>query len=84
LEDLAAVDLADVRAVLAETRVRLLGALRLTADDLPELLEILFLRVFCDTACARNNRAPVQCFHENPSGPKKRRREQGSACWMCL
>jgi hypothetical protein len=31
-----------------------------------EALETLFLRVFCDTACARNCHAPVGCFHGNP------------------
>src|SRR5262249_2263977 len=29
-------------------------------------LEVLFLRVFCDTACARNCHAPVRCFSRNP------------------
>jgi len=33
-------------------------------------LEALFLRVFCDTACARNCHAPVRCFYGNPPGPQ--------------
>ena len=65
LEDLTAEVLAAPRAGLAEARVRLLAPLRLAADVLlevlvPALLETLFLRVFCDTACARSDRAPVQ------------------------
>jgi hypothetical protein len=75
LEGLTADVLAAPRAGLATARVRLLVALRLAAEVLlaallPEVLEILFLRVFCDTACARSDRAPVQCFHGNPIGAK--------------
>jgi hypothetical protein len=65
LEDFAAdgltVDGFEVaRVVLTDTRVRLLDALRLVVDDLPVLLEILFLRVFCDTACARKTPRPCR------------------------
>ncbi|MGB8398563.1 hypothetical protein, partial [Bradyrhizobium sp.] len=30
-----------------------------------EVLDALFLRVFCDTACARNYHAPVRWFYGN-------------------
>jgi hypothetical protein len=42
------------------SRARLLDALRLAAAAFFEGLEVLFLRVFCDTACARNCHAPVR------------------------
>jgi hypothetical protein len=58
-EDFAAEAFATVLA-------RLLEALRLAAAAFLETLETLFLRVFCDTACARNCHAPVRCFHGNP------------------
>jgi hypothetical protein len=45
---------------------RPLGALRLAAAAFFVFLEALFLRVFCDTACARNCHAPVRCFYGNP------------------
>jgi hypothetical protein len=58
--------------LLREVLARLLVAPRLAADAffelLFELLETLFLRVFCDTACARNRRAPVRVSRE-PLGP---------------
>ena len=65
LEGLTADVLAAPRAGLAAARARLLATLRLAADVLlevlvPARLETLFLRVFCDTACARSDRAPVQ------------------------
>jgi len=60
LEDLAAV------VALAGVRARLLDALRLAAAAFFDGLDVLFLRVFCDTACARNRRAPVRCFRGNP------------------
>jgi hypothetical protein len=63
-EDFAAEALVAVR-VPREVRARLLVAPRLAAAPFLEPLETLFLRVFCDTACARNCRAPVRCFHEN-------------------
>jgi hypothetical protein len=58
-------------APLGEVRARLLVAPRLAADAFFELLEALFLRVFCDTACARNRRAPVRVSRE-PLGAIKR------------
>jgi hypothetical protein len=45
-----------------ESRARLLDALRLAAAAFLDGLEVLFLRVFCDTACARNCHAPVRWF----------------------
>jgi len=39
---------------------------RLAAAAFLETLETLFLRVFCDTACARNCHAPVRWFSGNP------------------
>ena len=64
-EDFAAEALVAVRALLTEVRARLLVAPRLAADAFFEVLvEVLgeLLRVFCDTACARNRRAPVRVF----------------------
>src|ERR1700761_1833093 len=61
-EDLAAVAFAATRV---EIRARLLVAPRLAAAAFLEPLETLFLRVFCDTACARNCHAPVRCFNGN-------------------
>jgi hypothetical protein len=55
-------------AALREVLARLLVAPRLAADAFFELFEALFLRVFCDTACARNRRAPVRVSRE-PLGP---------------
>src|ERR1700761_2014526 len=55
-EDFAAVAFPAVRV----SRARLLDALRLAAASFFEGLEVLFLRVFCDTACARNCHAPVR------------------------
>jgi hypothetical protein len=65
-EDFAAEALLVTRADLREARARLLVALRLAAAFLEIVLEALFLRVFCDTACARNCHASVRCFHGNP------------------
>src|SRR5579859_5241578 len=66
-EDLAAEALGAFLVSLLETRPRPLVALRpVTAAAFLEPLETLFLRVFCDTACARNCHAPVRCFHGNP------------------
>src|ERR1700712_594255 len=67
-EDLATVALAAFRGSLREVRARLLVALRVTAAAFL-VLEALFLRVFCDTACARNCHAPVGCFSREPMGP---------------
>jgi hypothetical protein len=64
-EDLVTAALLAFRFSLREARARLLVAPRLAAVAL-ETLEALFLRVFCDTACARNCHAPVGCFHGNP------------------
>jgi len=56
-------DLAEALAFLvSELRARFLDAPRLTAAAFLEALEALGLRVFCDTACARNCHAPVRCF----------------------
>jgi hypothetical protein len=65
-EDFAAEALLAARVTLREVRARLLVALRLAAAAFLEPLEALFLRVFCDTACARNCHAPVRWFHGNP------------------
>jgi hypothetical protein len=51
-EDLAAEALPADRVSLTGGRERLLVALRLAADAFFEPFETLFLRVFCDTACA--------------------------------
>ena len=67
-EDLAAEALVAVRGSFKEVRARLLVAPRLTAAAFLVTLEALFLRVFCDTACARNCHAPVRCFSREPSG----------------
>jgi hypothetical protein len=71
-EDFAAEALVAFRVSLGEERTRLLDAPRLPAADFLEPLEALFLRVFCDTACARNCHAPVRCFHGNPLRPQVR------------
>ena len=86
-EDFAAVALAAARVSLEvsleEVRARLLVALRLAAVAFLEALELvaletLFLRVFCDTACARNCHAPVRCFNGNLR--RHRYAWLGSAC----
>jgi hypothetical protein len=59
LEVLALDDLTEPRAVLADPRAWFLGVLRVTAAVFPAPFEILFLRVFCDTACARQTLAPL-------------------------
>ena len=66
LEDLPAeaLDIEVLVALLREVLARLLVAPRLAAGAFFELLETLFLRVFCDTACARNRRAPVRVSRE--------------------
>ena len=66
-EDFAAEAFLAVRVSLREAPTRLLVALRLTAAAFL-VLEALFLRVFCDTACARNCHAPVGCFSREPIG----------------
>ena len=69
LEDLAA-DAALWAALvsLAGARTRLLDALRCDAAVFLVSLEALVLRVFCDTACARNCHAPVHWFFMEPRG----------------
>jgi hypothetical protein len=52
-------------AFVTEALARVLVAPRLSAAAFLGILETLFLRVFCDTACARNFHAPVGCFHGN-------------------
>jgi len=52
-------DLTEPRAVLTDPRAWFLGVLRLAAVAFPAPFEILFLRVFCDTACARKTLAPL-------------------------
>jgi hypothetical protein len=85
--ELLAVELLDVDvldAALTEVWARPLVAPRLAADGffellfepLLELLETLFLRVFCDTACARNRRAPVRCFTGTPGASSRHDRIQ--------
>jgi hypothetical protein len=64
-EDFAAAAFTADRVSLGEVRARLLVAPRLAAAAFLEPLETLFLRVFCDTACARNCHAPVRCFNGN-------------------
>jgi hypothetical protein len=49
---------------------RPLSALRLTAAAFFDVLEALFLRVFCDTACARKLPRPCSMFHGNRGGPQ--------------
>ena len=61
-EDFAAEALVALRESLKDARARPLVPLRLAAAAVLEALETLFLRVFCDTACARNCHAPVRCF----------------------
>jgi hypothetical protein len=63
LEDFAA---AAAFLAVRESRARLLDALRLAAAAFFDGLEVLFLRVFCDTACARNCHAPVRWFSRKP------------------
>ena len=67
-EDFAAAALLAFRSSFTDARARLLVALRLAAATFLETFETLFLRVFCDTACARNCHAPVRCFHGEPIG----------------
>jgi len=55
-------------ASFTEALARPLVALRLAAAAFFEVFETLFLRVFCDTACARNCHAPVRCFTGPPGG----------------
>jgi hypothetical protein len=70
LEDLAAEALAAFRGSLSEVRARPLVALRFTADAFLDPLEILFLRVFCDTACVRGTATPLFEVFTGTRGPK--------------
>src|SRR3984957_19104706 len=73
LEDLAAEAFVVFRESFADAGARPLVAPRLVAAAaFFEAFEVLFVRVFCDTACARNCHAPVRCFHGNPRGPVSR------------
>jgi hypothetical protein len=65
-EDFPAVALVALRVSFRETRARLLVAPRRPAAAFFETLETLFLRVFCDTACARQRPRPCSMFHGNP------------------
>jgi hypothetical protein len=71
-------------AFLREVLARLLVAPRLAADAffelLFELLETLFLRVFCDTACARNRRAPVRVSREPVRSAKAAQQDPSIEC----
>jgi hypothetical protein len=67
-EDFPAEALVAFRVSLREARARLLVALRLGAAAFLELLETLFLRVFCDTACARKLPRPCSMFSREPIG----------------
>jgi hypothetical protein len=49
---------------------RPLVALRLAEAAFLVVLEALFLRVFCDTACARILPRPCSMFYGNPPGPQ--------------
>jgi hypothetical protein len=66
LEDLVAEPLAAVRVTRVAVRARALFAPRLAADA----VEVFFLRVFCDTACAWIMPRPIGCFHRGPCGPE--------------
>ena len=57
-------------AALAGARARLLDALRWDAAVFLVSLEALGLRVFCDTACARNCHAPVRWWSREPREAK--------------
>src|ERR1700704_5183714 len=65
-EDFPAEALVAVRVSFREARARLLVALRRTAAAFLETLEALFLRVFCDTACARKLPRPCSMFSREP------------------
>ena len=66
LEDFAAEAALPVR----EFRPRPLDAPRLAEAVFLDDFKVLVLRVFCDTACARNCRAPVRVNCDgNPEGP---------------
>ena len=68
-EDLAA---GAFRVSLGEVRARPLVALRLTAAAFFVVFEALFLRVFCDTACARKLPRPCWMLFTGTRGPQVR------------
>jgi len=59
---------------------RPLVALRLAGAAFLVVLEALFLRVFCDTACARKLPRPCSMFYGNPPGPQIRMARIGLLC----
>jgi hypothetical protein len=59
---------------------RPLVALRLAEAAFLVVLEALFLRVFCDTACARILPRPCSMFYGNPPGPQVRMARIGLLC----
>jgi hypothetical protein len=72
-EDLEAGALAAFLEFLMEVRARLLVAPRLmAAAAFLEAFEELFVRVFCDTACARKLPRPCSVFSREPTGPIRR------------
>ena len=64
-------------ASFTDALARPLVALRLAGAAFFEVFETLFLRVFCDTACARNCHAPVRCFYGTTGRPMLRMAESG-------
>src|ERR1700721_2001918 len=69
-EDFAAAALVAFRSSLTDARTRLLVAPRLAAATFLETFETLFLRVFCDTACARKLPRPCSMFFTGTRGAK--------------
>jgi hypothetical protein len=69
-EVLDAEALSPVRVSLEEAPERLLVALRLAADAFLAALETLFLRVFCDTACAWETATPLFVVLREPVATK--------------
>jgi hypothetical protein len=76
--------LAAFRGSLTEVRTRPFVALRLTADAFREPLEILFLRVFCDTACAWRIATPLFEVFTGTQGKPIKRAQQGPASSIVL
>jgi hypothetical protein len=65
--------LAPVRVSLEEAAARRLVALRLAAAAFLAALETLFLRVFCDTACAWETATPLFVVVREPDETSIRR-----------
>jgi hypothetical protein len=61
---------ADALVAFRPSRARPFVAPRLATAAFFEALDVLFVRVFCDTACARNGHAPVRCFTGTHRGLK--------------